>query len=189
MARRKYYVIIQQLLSEFNVLEKIESIKEKIIRNNNAFILSGWLPKNQKDKLSKQLSKVSKNFIISFKEVHEIGEDITPPTKLKNPKWFKPFENLVKMYGIPSYNELDPTMFLSISYLIMFGAMFGDIGQGLVFLIFGAILEKRKIGLFFAQLLNRLGVSSIFFGIIYGSVFGNEELIPWGIKSIFGEKA
>ena len=93
------------------------------------------------------------------------------------------------MYGIPSYNELDPTMFLSISYLIMFGAMFGDIGQGLVFLIFGAILEKRKIGLFFAQLLNRLGVSSIFFGIIYGSVFGNEELIPWGIKSIFGEKA
>ncbi|NLJ88296.1 MAG: V-type ATP synthase subunit I [Epulopiscium sp.] len=189
MARRKYYVIIQQLLSEFNVLEKIESIKEKIIRNNNAFILSGWLPKNQKDKLSKQLSKVSKNFIISFKEVHEIGEDITPPTKLKNPKWFKPFENLVKMYGIPSYNELDPTMFLSISYLIMFGAMFGDIGQGLVFLIFGAILEKRKIGLFFAQLLNRLGVSSIFFGIIYGSVFGNEELIPWGIKSIFGEKS
>ena len=48
------------------------------------------------------------------------------------------------MYGIPNYNELDPTFFLGITYLILFGAMFGDVGQGLVFIVIGFLLSPKK---------------------------------------------
>ena len=49
-----------------------------------------------------------------------------PPTKLKNPKLFKPFEMYIKMYGLPAYNEMDPTWFVALTYSFIFGAMFGD---------------------------------------------------------------
>lgn len=188
-SKRKYKNSLHQLVAEFNIIQKVEKIKEKIERENNVFILSGWVPKNQKDEIKRQISKASDKFITVFRDTDEIGENLTPPTKLKNPKWFKPFENLVKMYGIPSYDELDPTMFLSISYLIMFGAMFGDVGQGLIFLIFGTLLGKKSMDTFFGPILARLGISSIFFGFLYGSIFGNEEIIPWGIHNIFGEES
>jgi Archaeal/vacuolar-type H+-ATPase subunit I len=66
------------------------------------------------------------------------------PTKLKNNWLFKPFEMLVKMYGTPSYNELDPTPFLSLSYMFLFGMMFGDLGQGFVILLAGLLVGKKK---------------------------------------------
>ena len=56
----------------------------------------------------------------------------TPPTKLKNPRLFRPFEMYVKMYGLPAYHEMDPTLFVALSYAFIFGALFGDVGQGLV---------------------------------------------------------
>ncbi len=67
-----------------------------------------------------------------------------PPTKLKNPKLFKPFEMYVKMYGLPAYNEMDPTWFVAITYSFIFGAMFGDAGQGLLLFIGGLFLYKLK---------------------------------------------
>lgn len=89
---------------------------------------------------------------------------------------FRPFESLVKMYGVPAYNELDPTPFLSITYLFCFGFMFGDVGQGLVLLLAGMILGRKGVQL--GRVLTRMACSSIVFGFIYGSVFGNEKLLP-----------
>ena len=80
------------------------------------------------------------------------------------------------MYGIPSYNELDPTPFLSLSYMLLFGSMFGDLGQGFVLLLGGLIIgRKNKM---FGGLVSRLGLSSMIFGTLYGAVFGFEDLIP-----------
>ena len=70
--------------------------------------------------------------------------NVQPPTKLKNPKIFKPFEMYIKMYGLPAYNEMDPTIFVAITYSFIFGAMFGDVGQGLLLAIGGLILYKVK---------------------------------------------
>ena len=50
---------------------------------------------------------------------------------MKNPGIFRPFELFVRMYGLPSYNEIDPTIFVALTYSFIFGAMFGDVGQGL----------------------------------------------------------
>ena len=68
-----------------------------------------------------------------------------PPTKLKNPKLFKPFEMYIKMYGLPAYNEMDPTWFVALTYSFIFGAMFGDAGQALTHpVIFTVSLLRKK---------------------------------------------
>lgn len=50
----------------------------------------------------------------------------------------------VKMYGLPAYNELDPTWFVAITYSLIFGAMFGDVGQGLILFLGGLFLYKKS---------------------------------------------
>lgn len=83
------------------------------------------------------------NLFVVVEDDHEtyFGE---PPTKLKNPKIFKPFEMFIRMYGLPAHNEMDPTIFLALTYTFIFGAMFGDVGQGLCLAIGGGLLYKFK---------------------------------------------
>ena len=96
-----------------------------------------------------------------------------PPTKLKNFKLIKPFEMFVRMYGLPAYNEFDPTLFLTITYAFIFGIMFGDLGQGLCLVIGGAILYKvKKMDL--AGIVCAAGIFSCIFGTLFGSFFGFE---------------
>lgn len=110
-------------------------------------------------------------------EIKPVDGDIrlTPPTKLKN-NWFtKPFGMFVEMYGVPSYTDFDPTNLVAISYTFLFGMMFGDIGQGLVLSLVGYLAYKLK-GMRLGEVGIRLGISSALFGIVYGSFFGNEEI-------------
>ena len=100
-----------------------------------------------------------------------------PPTKLKNPKLFKPFEMFVQMYGLPANDEMDPTMFVALTYTFIFGAMFGDVGQGFCLFAIGGILYlTKKINL--AGIISVAGIFSMAFGFMFGSVFGFEDVIP-----------
>ena len=107
------------------------------------------------------------------------GNDVSkqPPTKLKNPKLFKPFEMYVKMYGLPAYGEMDPTWFVAITYSFIFGAMFGDVGQGLLLFIGGFLLYKFK-NITLAGIISCAGFFSTIFGFLFGSIFGFEDVIP-----------
>jgi V/A-type H+-transporting ATPase subunit I len=101
---------------------------------------------------------------------------LTPPTKLKN-NWFtRPFGMFVEMYGVPSYTDFDPTILVALSYTFLFGMMFGDVGQGIVLSIVGFIAYKLK-GMRLGEVGMRLGVASMLFGILFGSVFGSEEIM------------
>ena len=80
------------------------------------------------------------------------------------------------MYGLPGYNEIDPTPLLAITYILFFGMMFGDLGQSAVLSIVGFILYKLKKSKLW-QIMTIVGFSGMIWGIIYGSVFGNEEII------------
>ena len=103
---------------------------------------------------------------------------LTPPTLLKN-NWFsKPFRLFVEMYGVPSYTDFDPTNFVAITYTLLFGIMFGDVGQGLVLAIVGFLFAKLK-GIKLGEVGMRIGLSSIIFGFFFGSVFGNEEVLTF----------
>ena len=100
----------------------------------------------------------------------------TPPVKLRNPAIFKPYEYFVDMYGLPSYSDIDVTGFVAITYTLLFGIMFGDLGQGLVLFLLGILGWKiKKMPL--ARILIPCGLSSAVFGFVFGSVFGYEDML------------
>lgn len=80
------------------------------------------------------------------------------------------------MYGLPNYSEIDPTGFVAITAFLLFGFMFGDVGQGLIIFLIGIIMAKKKIS--FGAVFEAGGIASMIFGVLYGSVFGREDLIP-----------
>src|SRR5699024_3101261 len=94
----------------------------------------------------------------------------------KNPRFFQPFEMFVRMYGLPAHDEMDPTIFVALTYTFIFGAMFGDVGQGLcLFVLGGLIYLKKKISL--VGIIFIAGIFSTFFGFMFGSFFGFEGTI------------
>ena len=140
----------------------------------NTFMMVGWIPKSAEKSFSDTLTAID-GVSVDFDESGNTR--VQPPTKLKNNPVFKPFEMFVKMYGLPSYTEIDPTGILAVTYILFFGIMFGDVGQSLVLAIAGFIVYKVKkwdLG----GIVGMVGISGVIFGFIYGSFFGNEEIIP-----------
>lgn len=150
----------------------LNMIKKYMAFSDDNFYFSGWISKRDKEQMEAIGSRYPE-LIMMFSDT-KTGSG-KPPTKMKNNWLFRPFEMLVKMYGVPSFNELDPTPFLSITYMFCFGFMFGDVGQGLILAVIGFILGKKGVEL--GKVLLRLGICSIFFGFMYGSVFGFETVI------------
>ncbi|MHB8131510.1 MAG: V-type ATP synthase subunit I, partial [Mobilitalea sp.] len=143
-------------------------------KNDVFYIICGWITEKDSRELMKEAETDSLVYCVCDDD--QTDTDKKPPTKLKNIKLFKPFEMFIKMYGLPSYNEIDPTSFVAITYSIIFGIMFGDVGQGLVIVIGGALLYKiKKMNI--AAIISLAGVFSVIFGFLYGSVFGFENLI------------
>ena len=141
---------------------------------NTFYILCGWM--TEKDALAFQKDIQNDEKIFCLMEDQKAPATQKPPTKLRNPKLFKPFEMYVKMYGLPAYNEMDPTWFVAITYSFIFGAMFGDVGQGLVLFLGGLFLYKTK-KMDLAGIISCAGVFSVFFGFMYGSFFGFEDVL------------
>jgi V/A-type H+-transporting ATPase subunit I len=138
------------------------------------YIICGWITEKDATALLKEAEGDSQVYVV-LDNGHS-DDDKKPPTKLKNIKLFKPFEMFIKMYGLPAYNEIDPTSFVAITYSIIFGIMFGDVGQGLCLVIGGFLIYKlAKMNL--AAIISLAGVFSTIFGVLYGSVFGFEDWI------------
>lgn len=139
------------------------------------YILYGWMSKQDAEKLQREIAMDENVHCVE----EEPGDDVRskPPTRLKNPKILKPFEMFVEMYGLPAYNEMDPTLFIALTYTFMFGVMFGDVGQGACLILGGILLYKFK-NIRLAGIVAVAGVWSVVFGFLYGSFFGFEEMIP-----------
>jgi V/A-type H+-transporting ATPase subunit I len=101
---------------------------------------------------------------------------LTPPQVLDNPPWMRPFEVFAQAFGVPGGDEADPTPVLAVVVPLLFGYMFGDLGQGAVLAGIGWWLARRGHAL--ARLLILGGLSAMFFGLLFGSVFAREDLIP-----------
>ena len=139
------------------------------------YILYGWMAKKDAKKLQREIA-MDENVNCVEEEPGE-GLSSKPPTKLKNPRILKPFEMFVEMYGLPAYHEMDPTLFIALTYTFMFGVMFGDVGQGACLALGGFLLYKMK-KMRLAGIVAVAGVWSVIFGFLYGSLFGFEEAIP-----------
>lgn len=155
-------------------LDRIFELRKKVIHTKDGFTLAGWITAARADQFKAELEK-SPSVSCTLEKARASG-GVVPPTKLKNPAFLGGYEDFVKMYGLPSYNEMDPTPLVAITYFIFFGMMFGDVGQGAVIILVGALmwfLKKLSLG----KVLMTVGVSSMIFGVFYGSVFGMEDII------------
>ena len=171
--KKEYESTLLYMYRQLVILEKVSRIKKYFAHdNNNNFYLIGWMPV---DELNEILPKLSKEDIqIKIKSHDEVAN--TPPTHLKNNRIISKFESIVEMYGTPNYTETDPTIFVAITAFLMFGFMFGDVGQGLCIALIGFILSKKKNSL--GPILIAGGISAIIFGFLYGSIFGKEDIMP-----------
>ena len=196
----KIKIIRAQIKLEFKKLKHryqeqlLEYYKQSLIFNritdvNNSFygksdyffITTGWISEENEKEFKKLISNKYSQVLYSSQEVEDAEEE-DPPTIIENPKWIKSFSSLVKLYGLPKYGEIDPSVFFALSYILLFGIMFGDLGQGLVLVLLGFAIYKNKIKFIKNQdisyILISLGSASMLFGTFYGSLFGMEDLIP-----------
>lgn len=177
---------ITRYLSKLEEMYLYSGIRTKALQHNNSFIIVGWIPDENKAQLNKRLKKI-KSVELDFSDAKN-EMDKNPPAKLKNCFIARPFEFYTKMYGVPKYNEIDPTLFVSLTYIIIFGIMFADLGQGFFLSIAGILmwkLKKMEIG----KILFPCGISSMIFGTLFGSVFGFETLLDPMFRSVgFDEK-
>lgn len=164
--------LIEEIPHTIEYYEKSSEIKDKMAKGDKYFYVSGWVPESKVDDFKNLEEKYDKTKV----NINNRSYSSKPPTKLKNNILFRPFEFLVNMYGAPNYNEIDPTPFFAITYLLLYGMMFGDLGQGLVFVLLSFYVDK--INKTFGGLVRRIGISSSIFGLMYGSFFGIETLIP-----------
>jgi V/A-type H+-transporting ATPase subunit I len=150
-----------------------EMLKYTAKTKEGIYIIVGWMGSNDAEALGEEIKEDDKVTLI----IKEPNIKSKPPTKLSNFILFRPFEFFVNIYGLPSYNEIDPTPFLGITYTLLFGIMFGDLGQGLLLALFG-YLYYRKTRVPLGAILSVVGLSSAFFGAMFGSIFGYENIIP-----------
>ncbi|MDR0197395.1 MAG: ATPase [Oscillospiraceae bacterium] len=153
-------------------LDESHELRSNVAVMNNRFYISGFIPKREKESF---VGLIEENGV-TVRVMPRGSATEEPPVLLRNNKLFRPFEMFVNMYGLPDYNGIDPTSFVAVSYMLIYGIMFGDLGQGIVISLLGVFLTFRK-GVKIGPVMTRVGISGAVFGTLYGSVFGMEHLI------------
>lgn len=107
---------------------------------------------------------------------------VHPPLVLRNPWWAQPFELFTRLMGMPGQAGADPSVLLALSVPLIFGYMFGDVGQGIVLAVAGWLLRRRLPVL---RLLIPGGIAAALFGFVFGAVFTLEHVVgPWWVHPI-----
>ncbi len=161
--------IRRRLQTEHRILQA----RQKYSHTWATMLISGWLPAERLVQLSEKVLELTNHrAIIEVRDPAAAEEQ--PPTLMKNHPLIRPFEMLVASYSLPHYNEIQPTLFIAVLFVLMFGVMFGDIGHSGLLLITGLILWiKGKNKMHDAGvILTFSAISGVIFGLIYGSVFG-----------------
>lgn len=179
--KKEHHDELNRYYSKLKELDTCFSIKKYVLKYHKSFILVGWIPAENEKQLLQKL-----NAINSVECTVSDGKDELkhiPPTRLKNNFFARPYEFFVDMFGLPSYNEIDPTPFVAITFTLLFGIMFGDLGQGLVVSVVGYLMWRFK-QMAVGKILIPCGISSAIFGCVYGSVFGFEHVLDPVYKAI-----
>lgn len=155
-------------------------LKAMCYHNDEYFFLVGWVPKKHEKDFKESLEKTAPGLDMEFSDP-DISMKVKPPVRItglaKHVAFLiNPYKFYVNMYGTPSYYDLDITAFVAVTYTVLFGMMFGDLGQGFVLAVVGYLMWKLK-GMELGKILVPCGISSMCFGFVFGSVFGFEHAL------------
>ena len=173
-----------------------EELKSRLVATANVFLLSGWVPADKVKNLVDDLEKLTESRIAvraynpdELERVMDGREKV--PVSLHHGAFVKGFEGVVFSYGAPLYGTIDPTPLVAFFFTVLFGIMFGDAGHGLVLLLLGFLTGKRGPAFLsgfrkFSVPLVAVGISSMFMGLLNGSVFTNETLLIGFTRAVTG---
>ena len=167
---------LEILSNNFSVRKYAALTHDEHLQKETQYLLMGWMAAEDADQLIEETDDDPDVVAILEDDDDPPGGGV-PPTKIKNAAIFRPFEMFVKMYGIPNYRELDPTWIVALTYSLLFGVMFGDVGHGGLLALGGYFIYKRKKA-DLGGIIALAGAFATFFGLMYGSFFGFENLFP-----------
>ncbi len=171
----KNKTILEQAYQTLNSAAAYAKLTETFRCHGQLALIEGWMPTADLSKLESALTeKLDSPFVFNTRKPSP-SEYPHVPSLIRHHRLLAPFIALVKNYGTPRYGEFDPTLLFSITFILMFGTMFGDVGHGA--LIAGAGWYWREKLTIFTPFFIAAGLSSIFFGFLYGSIFGFEEIL------------
>lgn len=189
-----------KLLCSFSIGMQIQVVEDKLESTQLVYRITGWVPAADAQGMMKDLDNLTEGRIAVRLYVPEevpsvINGREKVPVKLKHGKFVGSFERMVFSYGAPLYGTIDPTPIVAFFFTLLFGIMFGDAGQGLVFVLIGILLTTNVIKRFpawnkFGPIFIAIGISSTIMGLLNGEFFANSEvLIPFGewLTGLFGE--
>jgi V/A-type H+-transporting ATPase subunit I len=146
-------------------------------RHGQVYLISGWVPARDFEAVKQAVEKAA-GHRIAMEVLKPDPNRQRVPSLVRSPRWVQPFEKLVAIFDLTSYTELDPTPIVMVSFLIMYGMMFGDVGHGLLLVLTGLWLLRRWWD--FGVLVAAAGASGMAFGLLYGDAFGFQIMrSPW----------
>jgi len=180
---REWAVRADAMRSSVDLERALIDAEQNFGHTSSTVLVSGWIPADHVRIVSDRVLETTRGRAVV--QIRDPAEANVPaeevPVLLKHHPLIRPFELIVRGFGFPMYREVEPTLIVAISFVLMFGVMFGDVGHGLVLLIAGILVNRlarrpdlRDLGVIVAC----CGCSAAVFGVLYGSVFGMEELIP-----------
>ena len=190
---------LQKLIAEFSISAQIYEVENKLESTEFVYRITGWIPSYLSHDLMKNLDKLTEGrvgircYLPSEVESVVRGEEKIP-VQVKHKGIVKNFERMVFSYGSPLYGTVDPTPFVALFFTLLFGIMFGDLGQGLIFLLVGILMKLKLFKLSgwekFSTIFICIGVSSSIMGILTGEFFANETVLQpfaYWVTGLFGE--
>jgi V/A-type H+/Na+-transporting ATPase subunit I len=197
-------------------LSEILEARSKAVSNSSTtestYMLKGWVAERSIPKLTEGASQACNGLVaVHMADNHgrskiplngmvengaESKQHETPPTLVRVPGWTKPLQSVIDNFGIPSYNETNPLVFMILTFPLIYGLMFGDFGEGPLFLALGLFLlylKRKKVKIFEigqlfvngAELIVMLGIGVTIFGLLFGDFFGFESQAVFGFKPFF----
>jgi V/A-type H+-transporting ATPase subunit I len=194
--RDEYAPVLQRLAGSYLMALKVEYLKGRLKATQSVYVLSGWIPEDLVKDVAADLERLAEGRVairtFNPEEIPEIREGRKKvPVSLEHGAFIKGFEKVVFSYGAPLYGTIDPTLFVALSFTLLFGIMFGDVGQGFILLLLGFLTSKRGAKILakfrhFSSPLIAVGISSMIMGFLNGEVFANERLLIGPTRAVTG---
>jgi V/A-type H+-transporting ATPase subunit I len=195
-ARDEYAPRLRTLTASYLMAAMVEELKGRLIATKSIYLLSGWVPADAVEGLVADLEGITGGRVavraFNPDEVAEVKEGREKvPVSLRHGAFVRGFEGVVFSYGAPLYGAIDPTPLVAVFFTILFGLMFGDVGQGFVLFLLGILAGKRGLKALsgfrgYASPLVAVGIASMIMGLLNGAVFANEELLIAPTRAVSG---